>query len=637
MRKHLDAPAIRWALVSLLLAPLALYIYCLFEWLFLSTSISHIAELDFGTRVEALLRAPLPFLPPLIAVQAVLSIVSAFHPKLRSLAILPAAVILGLLAFILIDNFTYTVFRFGVLRTGSVTRTAYAILLPLLMGAIGWKLHERLASVRRWPASLALAGAVATLLISAIPARSAADPLSGPTRERNGLEWATATPLSQAEGAGSSSRTGESPPNILFLASDGLDASNLSVYGYSRETTPYLQKLAAESLFFENPFSNVGRTHGSLVALLTGRLPTRTKVIFPPTILKGEDSYRHLPGLLRTHGYTTLQLGMRHYADAEDANMLGAFDAANYRWEDLLTHWVAIGEGEAKTFRMAMVERAEERILHAFGVREMVDSFGHVAGERINPYWSDERRVATLIDAFRELPEPWFIHVHLLDSHCCGQVPNNDHFHEGRDGEEKERDVRDNAIREADGHIETLLETLRREGQLERTIVVISSDHTEVWGTSDRVPLLIRFPAAGLTGSVPTNVQLVDVAPTILDYLGLEIPQWMDGLSLLRWREIDPARPVFSIEEISRARKSVAPRFSAVIDGGAPNYGAGSAMVIVGDQWQKITLDDGTIRSGVVRDHTRPGAARLDQGEALNLLREHLGAEGFRINRPAEE
>ena len=170
-------------------------------------------------------------------------------------------------------------------------------------------------------------------------------------------------------------------PNILIVGIDGVDAESLSAYGYARDTSPYLAQLRDESLFFENAFSNVGRTHGSLVTLLTGRLPFSTHVTFPPTALEGDDAYRHLPGLLKRKGYTSLQLGMRHYADAEDANLLG-FDAANYRWQDLDHIKRTSGGDEADVFRRAVAERLDERVGHLFGLRHAITSTPRSRGGR---------------------------------------------------------------------------------------------------------------------------------------------------------------------------------------------------------------------------------------------------------------
>ena len=76
-------------------------------------------------------------------------------------------------------------------------------------------------------------------------------------------------------------------------------------------------------------------------------------------------------------------------------------------------------------------------------------------------------------------------------------------------------------------------------------LIVISSDHSRQRQTFQRVPLMILLPRAEYTGVVDVNVQLLDVAPTILSYLGQPIPDWMEGESLLSHESISAERPLF--------------------------------------------------------------------------------------------
>ena len=77
---------------------------------------------------------------------------------------------------------------------------------------------------------------------------------------------------------------------------------------------------------------------------------------------------------------------------------------------------------------------------------------------------------------------------------------------------------------------------------LNSTLIVIFSDHPQKWKTYVRVPLLMRFPDASRTGVINQNVQLLDLAPTIIDWLGGAPPEWMQGLSLLEPEQIPADR-----------------------------------------------------------------------------------------------
>ena len=51
-------------------------------------------------------------------------------------------------------------------------------------------------------------------------------------------------------------------PNVILFGTDGLNAANMSLYGYSRDTTPYINTLANSSLVSQNNFSNAGNSPG---------------------------------------------------------------------------------------------------------------------------------------------------------------------------------------------------------------------------------------------------------------------------------------------------------------------------------------------------------------------------------------
>jgi arylsulfatase A-like enzyme len=391
----------------------------------------------------------------------------------------------------------------------------------------------------------------------------------------------------------------------------------MSAYGYRRPTTPFLDSIRDQTLHCENAFSNAGTTYASLLTLLTGQLPMRTKVLYPPTPVQGDAAREHLPGMLRGRGYRTIQLSIRHYADAGDANLIGAFDMANYRWERILGQTRPDARA-AKPFAGQMVDRLETRLLALWGMREGRDEFRQVTrkGDGGRKFWGDARRVMTLLQFIENSPEPWLAHVHLLDTHV-GESPaargmGDEHF--------------DTTIRAADAWFKRIFAALEAKGQLDRTIVVISSDHGRNWEARERVPLMIRFPGAAHARREQRNVQLADVAPTILDYLGLAVPPRMDGLSLLRQQQLRDDRPVFTMLRAMPSSKG-----KVEVDPAPPNYGATSAAVIVGSQWLALDLEKQTTTTGEVPGHTAAGGGRMVVDDARRLLVAELTRSGFRI------
>jgi hypothetical protein len=586
---------VRWFLATLPLAALAVFGYLCSEWLFLITMPSSTAALAWPAKLSVLAQAPAPYLLPLLGIQTVASLASVVsYPRARAVAVVPAAIAGGLLLLLLIDNFTYTLFRFGTLTTGEFGRIVYITALPVLVALAGWKLFGWIENADRHRHA-AIAGTVAAVILAGVHLTAARAPSDQP-----------GSSLPAMAGVPTGSR-GAAPradqPNILFIGVDGVDAALLSAYGYERPTSPFLESIAGDTLFFENAFSNATRTHGSLVTLLTGRLPFHTKVTFPPTVLQGEDTRRSLPMLLKQLGYTTLQLALRHYADAEDVNLFG-FDAANYRWQNLRELKPEdTAASETDVFRSAVAERLDDRLAHLLFLAPVADTFAHVEGRVVVPKWRDERRVATLVDYFAEAPEPWFVHLHMLDTHCCDWAPDKRRF---TGGATNQIDSRDSTFLEADEHIRQLYQALADTGRLERTIVVISSDHASQWLATQRVPLMIRFPHATPSGRVSANVQLADVAPTMVDYLGATVPAWMDGVSLLKPENQTADRTIVGIADLER-REGVA-GMRLLLESGPPNYGVSAVMLVSGPRWHVMSLHGGVMRSGDVIGHTRATA-----------------------------
>lgn len=119
--------------------------------------------------------------------------------------------------------------------------------------------------------------------------------------------------------------------NVILITADGLNSQHMSVYGYANDTTPFLKQMASKALISLNNFSNSGNTAGSITSILTGKLPTETRVLYRPDILRGEDSYQSLPAILKNAGYYSAQFSFGFYADAYQLNFSNAFDFVNGR------------------------------------------------------------------------------------------------------------------------------------------------------------------------------------------------------------------------------------------------------------------------------------------------------------------
>ena len=610
----------------------AAFLYVLMEWIFFATKPSFMSTLGTGERLRILLLAPLPLAGVSTAVCGALGLAMRLAPRARKTLVCLGALLPGFLlaatAWLLLDNFTYTLFGFGVPTTRGIWRFAYLavfaglwgwgrrLALVLVRGTLAWRRPGR--TLAAWGLALA---AVWGILLATEPDRTA--------------------PLAAAGGPDPARPF----PNVLILASDGVSAEHLSLYGYARDTTPFLRTFRPDrALLCENAFANSLNSGGSIASLLTGKQPTALRMYYPPEILTGRNAYEHLPGILRQHGYWNVDIGARQFADAYDLNVRHAFHEANGRakrsiwWQEAAAEVLGVDAGY---FLGATWERLRDRLLHAAAIRNMESAYQMVAGEAAGITLDDEPRLARLEQVIADpAVRPFFAHVHLMETHGPRFNLENPVFSKGREQQEPyETDFYDAAILELDAAFARIARALEKAGQLDRTILVLSSDHGKGWG-SGRIPLVFWFPDGAHAGRIRTNVQNVDVAPTILAALGLPVPEWMEGVSLLAGNP--PAkRPIFWAAVNSRlvdAQKWLLD-VSRMIP---PFYSLGTLGMRVEDRSYLLDLESGYLSSESIPGHTRPAAdgTELAEPEARRLLLEHLAERGYEIpdgiDRPAE-
>jgi arylsulfatase A-like enzyme len=400
----------------------------------------------------------------------------------------------------------------------------------------------------------------------------------------------------------------------------------MSVYGATRETTPFLETLRADTLVAENAYVNHAHTYASITTLLTGRLPTETGVTVKPRILLDEAAFLHLPAMLRNVGYYSIQETMRYWADAGDLNIQNGFDYANGRpLQSGGSRQLAslLGEGFMydSMFFSRVKERVSDRIQHIFGLKTMEHHFQHVTPVSLRRYGSDDMRLKRIFELMPKAPRPFFLHLHLFDSHCCNYKRRVMKYSQVRKPITGDRDQYDDAIVAADRDVARIFAWLDEGGYLENTLIVINSDHGRRHRTSDRVPLMLRFPQKQYTGSFNVNVQTIDVAPTILEYLGIPQPEWMVGHSFLNAasrEKIDPNRPVYAIKKTNEKE-------------GIPPYRIDQFAMLHCRTWY-IYDKDFQLRStekvdGAVGDSCDDDS--MDPKTATKLVHEHLQRHGI--------
>ncbi|MEH6637312.1 MAG: sulfatase-like hydrolase/transferase [Halioglobus sp.] len=468
--------------------------------------------------------------------QVIFSLITAAFKSSQSLesavGMLTAFTILFCLALMVLENFTYTVFSIGL-------KTTTSALIKLAMLASGCFVAYQCLGIIRWMARkfspaiylpLFLLTCL-TLLVgkSVLPGEGHSDYTDNEVRRRPGYL------------------------NIILLTGDGLNAEAMSVYGNATKTTPFLDSVAQEFMIFDNAFSNAGNTTGGITALLTGRSPIITQVVYPPDILKRDAALKSLPALLPRKHYLRTQWSVPHYASADSQNMIGAFEIVNGRDQstfDFLSTRLELTSMQS-WFLGRLIKDQLSVLLDALFVQEMLNPFMQVAetDETVTTLLNDRTRISGLIESIanaQQANKKLFNQTHLMRTHGAKFYAKRI-FAEGKKQDKEWMPAfYFDAIVEFDGRVETVYKHLEESGILDETILVISADHGQAWDTKRRIPLMIRLPKGENAGIYNSNVQIVDIAPTILDYIGITPPKWMSGISLLSPQKIPVERVILA-------------------------------------------------------------------------------------------
>lgn len=566
----------------LVLTGWTIYLYVTMEWLFFATIPSFMSTMNALEKAEVLLLSAFIVAVPLLLITALLA---AFSTKAAAAA---PALVLSALSLILLDNFTYTIFKFGIVTSRGIGRFAYGIAFMVVFITLWRKIASWLGD---GVGQLLQKSGYALLLLLGISTVTFFANL-----QQFHLPEEPGKPGSVAN-----------LPSIILIGVDGMNADHMSAYGYERDTTPNIAGLADQALVVENAFSNAGKTGGSLTSMLTGKPTTETRVLFPPDILLGKDAYQHLPGILKQHGYHTVQITMQYYGDAYERNILGGFDVVNGRVaasDPLVAQLASLGGGGGVYLTGQMLSRMTQRLGHIFFIRQMQNPYAAVTQPEYALH--DDRRMAEMFQYIDESDSPLFLHIHLMDTHGPEfYVPHPFFARPGEANKDWNLDYYDDAIRGSDQNLKDLFDHLEKTGKRDNTLIILYSDHGINWSTLDRVPLMFWFPGQEYVGTVQSNVQLLDVAPTILDYANIAQPIWMTGRSILG--DLPPSRPIFSAIVNDRLLRVTDDRKTWVIDETKiqpPFYQLGTINLIICSRWYSLHLDDASLTDGDVAGST---------------------------------
>jgi len=330
------------------------------------------------------------------------------------------------------------------------------------------------------------------------------------------------------------------PPDVMIVCIDTLRRDHVGTYGYARETTPAIDRLAREGVRFDRARAPSNWTVPSVATLLTGLEPWRhgARIVSDPAFLDRTppaqivESAPSLAARLQAGGYATGLFSANPF-------VIGRFTRG---FEVARTEWIPADQltDLALEWWRARADRPRLLYLHYMDAHQpneppppYFEMFGLTAGQR-RPIAAKDWDYKTL----RSPEDPAFVE-----------------FREHRIG------AYDGAVRFVDDQLARLLEAVSMGGGLDRTLILVSADHGEefwdhaeverswaddprgIWGVGHghtffeellAIPLVVRGPGFPKGERSECPVTLADLAPTVARAAGVvPHPAWA-GLDLAR-------------------------------------------------------------------------------------------------------
>ncbi len=354
--------------------------------------------------------------------------------------------------------------------------------------------------------------------------------------------------------------------NVLLIGSDTLRADRLGIEGYRRQLTPTLDGLANRGAYLSQCYVPCGRTAPSLVSLLTGTWPHTHGIrdnFALPTEMRAPIA--SLAETLASAGYETIAIS--DWAGADLGKYPLGFERSSLptdQWN--MKYLIRQGPKDIRLFLSLFTHGR-------FGRRFLPELYYLAGVPMTGELGRSTRQVISECAASRR---PFFINAFFSTTHApfASEYPYYTEF-SGADYSGPSKFVMglmndpmeiikqqrhtvadfdldqihalyDGCVRRFDDEVRRILDYLEACGLQDRTLIVIYSDHgieffeRDSWGqgnsvivdSSSRIPLIMVDPRQRGAKRIDEVTRSIDVAPTILELLGVRVPAGMEGVSL---------------------------------------------------------------------------------------------------------
>lgn len=342
----------------------------------------------------------------------------------------------------------------------------------------------------------------------------------------------------RAPGAGTDSPPDDAP-SVLVIILDTVRAASLSLHGYDRPQ-PTIDALAADGVVFQRAIAPSSWTLPSHASMFTGRPAHELGASWRTPL---SDTSPTIAEAFATAGYRTAGFSANHFYAAYETGLARGF--ALWRDYERSVRQVLLST------TLAQIPLAAE-LARAGGPAAMFTALRRFELRLNVSFSSDPTPASLVVDRFLEwrtaTPGPHFAFLNLYDAHEPYDSPP---AYSTRYGDAP-RDRYDGAIAYIDSELARLVRQLEADGSLDRTIIVLASDHGQLFGEHGvhghgnslydevlRVPLIIRYPPSVPRGTrVGRVVSLTALPATLLELAQVPDPRFHGQVSLAGlWKE----------------------------------------------------------------------------------------------------
>ena len=346
-------------------------------------------------------------------------------------------------------------------------------------------------------------------------------------------------------------------PNILFLMSDEHSPHAIGCEGNSIVQTPNLDRLAVSGTYFESTYCQVPLCTPSRMCMLTGQYAHRCSAWNNGSVLFPE--HLTMPAHFAQHGYATALVGKMHFGGKEQLNGFQSRPYGDLRgYAGHQTDPLKTPPGVRERTRLAGITEIPTSLLQERVIN--TETLEHLRSQPSEQPWF-------LLASYSRPHFPLTAPKRLFDKYWPDNVdmPNvpprhleqTHRFAKGLRDNFKTEEFTPEEIRKAraayyacceflDESIGDLLTLLERDGLLDNTIIVYTTDHGEMAGehgqwwkssyyeAAARIPLIVwdRHLQQSHGTRVTAPVELNDLFPTLCARAGIPIPEGLDGADL---------------------------------------------------------------------------------------------------------